>query len=224
LLISADKYILSKFVHTSVYHGTANAWDKNSNSILKILGSLFIIFVISFSDNNNVQAQNIEGISKYDTSLMRIHSPAKASFYSAVLPGLGQAYNKKYWKIPILYAGSGTLIYFINFHNTHYLRYKKAYILRVANDPNNEDEFKKNHLDNLYTDENLKYLMDTYRRWRDLCVFSLAGVYLANIIDATVDAYLFDYDVSQDLSLHIEPAIFQTPSSTSLGLSCKFTF
>lgn len=222
MLISAYKYSNYILAKAFSYVKVGNAGNKAMHKNLKYIGILFLSLMLLSNSAIKVQAQNIEGISKYDTSLMRIHSPAKASFYSAVFPGLGQAYNKKYWKLPLLYAGAGTLVYFINFHNTHYLKYKKAYILRVADDPNNRDEFYNRK--DLYTPDNIRYLMDTYRRWRDLCVFGLAGVYLANIIDATVDAYLFDYDVSQDLSLHIEPALFQTPSSTSLGLSFKFRF
>jgi hypothetical protein len=170
-------------------------------------------------------AQKVEGVQEYDTSLMSKHSPLKASFYSAVLPGLGQIYNRKYWKVPILYAGLVTCIYFFNFNQRLYLEYRRDYILRVRADPNEEDEFYQEYLKTgLYSADYLQEAREFYRRYRDISVICLVGVYLANIADATVDAYFFDYDISPDLSLQIRPSIIETQSSASLGIKCTFKF
>lgn len=129
------------------------------------------------------------------------HSPRSAALMSAVLPGLGQVYNKKYWKVPILYAGFGATLYSIKVNNDRYVRYRDAYRLRVDNDPATVDNYPQ------YSDENLITLKDFYRRNRDLSYIITAGIYLLNIVDASVDAHLFTFDVSDDLSLNVSPSV-----------------
>ena len=153
----------------------------------------------------------------------KIHSVGKAAAYSAILPGLGQAYNRKYWKIPIIYAGFGLLGYFVVTNNTEYKDFKEAYVY-VAN----ADTFE---IDNPYIDKynqsQLKEAMDYYRRNRDLSII-LGGLwYTLNILEAYVDAHFFDYDISEDLTLSIRPStVFNpyTPVQPSAGfkLSLKF--
>jgi len=190
---------------------------------------LLLLFACPFAGTNNTcYAQKLTGVTPYDTSKALIHSPRKASFYSAVLPGLGQVYNKKYWKVPIIYAGIYALIYSINFNNKYYSKFKKAYIYRIDNDPNTNAEFDYfgQNTSIISSNDNYRLLdfMDYYKRYRDLSILGLAGLYVLNIIDATVDAYLFDYDVSQDLSIKIKPTLINSPNSVNVGLSCSLRF
>jgi hypothetical protein len=190
----------------------------------KIIPVLALLFVISFLEPG-CYAQRLEGVQKYDTTLMAIHSPKKTAFYSAVLPGLGQIYNKKYWKVPICYAALGTFVYFIDFNQTRYVRYKRALVLRLANDPNNPDEFLEQFNEKgIYTEAQLQSFKDFYRRNRDLSIMGLAGIYVLNIIDATVDGYLFDYDISPDLTMHITPNMDYSYNSSNFGVLCTFRF
>jgi hypothetical protein len=187
---------------------------------------LFILISFAFTGNTNTcNAQRLKGVTPYDTTLANYHSPRKASFYSAVLPGLGQIYNKKYWKVPIIYGGIYVFIYYINYNNNFYSQFKKAYIYRNDKDPNTTGDFYygKTWTGKLQPNQLLDG-MDFHKRNRDLCILGLAGIYVLNIIDATVDAYLFDYEVSQDLSLKVEPVIINTPNSVNLGLSCSLRF
>ena len=128
----------------------------------------------------------------------QIKIPKKAGLYSAILPGFGQAYTKKYWKIPIIYAGLITSVYYINESNETYQLYKKTYINRVNG--NKADEFQ-----GVYSDYDLKTLARFYRRNREVSTLFFIGTYLLNIIDASVSAHLFNYDISDNLTLKIEP-------------------
>ncbi len=185
----------------------------NPNIFFKsiLLGALFFSFAI-------VKAQEQDSLSVRD-STRRMHSPHKAVIYSAIVPGLGQVYNKKYWKVPIIYAAGGTLVYFIKTNNTEYQRFRKAYDAVVANDPNNPDEFNGR-----YSKDVLANARDYYRKYRDLSVIGIAGLYFLNIIDAMVDAYFFNFDVSDDLSLHVAPNIQPGMYSTACGFTVSLRF
>lgn len=122
---------------------------------------------------------------------------------SACLPGLGQAYNKKYWKIPVIYAGLGTFGYFATSLNSNYKKFKNAYIFRYDNDPNTTDLYAT------LSDAQLKDAQNYYRRYRDLNIIFIAALYTLNIIDANVDANMFTFDVSDNLSMNFEP-FFET--------------
>lgn len=139
------------------------------------------------------------------------HSPKKASIYSAVLPGLGQAYNRKYWKIPIIYAGFGAFAYFINQNYSEYQKFKEAYLWKVSGDTipiDNEYIYKYQTADQLKNGKNY-YL----RNFELTCI--LTGVwYIVNILDATVDAHLLDYDINEDLSVHLQPGFSGRTAST----------
>lgn len=130
------------------------------------------------------------------------HSPHKATIYSAILPGLGQAYNKKYWKIPVIYGLTGVLTYFAIDNNKEYVVYKDAYKWRLDDNSATVDKFE-----GIYSDEDLRILKNYYRRNRDLSFIGMGVVYLLNVVDAAVDAHLFYFDVSDDLSLKVQPGI-----------------
>jgi Family of unknown function (DUF5683) len=138
------------------------------------------------------------------TSLVKIpqspHSASRAAKFSAVLPGLGQVYNKQAWKVPIIYAGAGALIYSIAWNNQNYQKYLTAYKLDSDTSLSTNSEFS-----GLYTVDNLIVLKDFYRRNRDLSAIGLVLVYAANIVDAYVYGQFFNFDVSDDLSMHIKP-------------------
>lgn len=131
------------------------------------------------------------------------HRANKAALYSAILPGAGQIYNKKYWKPPILYAGFIAIGYSIEFNNRNYQTFKKAYMYRVDGDSTTIDAYEK-----IYPDANaLLVRKDYYRRTRDLMWIIASGVYILNIIDAYVDAQLSDFDISDNLSMNAQPGI-----------------
>jgi len=124
-------------------------------------------------------------------------SPRKAAIYSAALPGLGQIYNEKYWKLPIVYAGFGTLGFFI-VRNTRYYNDLKQKLI----DP----DYELKYFEGDFTEDQISRGKDIYKRYRDLSIISTVGFYVLQIIDATVDAYLFDWDVDEDISVRLEPS------------------
>ena len=157
----------------------------------------------------------------------------KATTLSTIFPGAGQIFNKSYWRVPIVWGGIASTIYTIDWNNRGYQRFKTAYSLvidyeklspdeRLEKYPNGApDEFR-----GAYSSTFLKNLKDSYRRNRDLCIILTAGVYLLNILDAHVDAHLQDYDISDDLSMNIEPYFDYTTVNTQpvygLSMSLKF--
>ena len=154
------------------------------------------------------------------------HSPAAATLMSAIMPGAGQLYNKKYWKIPVIYTGFSTLIYFVNFNNEKYLKFKDEYELMVLaqTDPNVEEPYPG------ASPESIKNERDRWRRYRDLNYIGIGILYILNILDANVDANLLDYDVSYNLSMQFAPSLTpihsQTNKSTmtNIGLSFSIQF
>ena len=138
-------------------------------------------------------------------------SPKKAAIYSAVIPGAGQIYTKKYWKVPIIYGGLITSGYFIKDNQDNYTMYKEAALTSIEN--NYEDQ-----LDFTYSE--LITLKDHYRRNREISYFSFVGIYILNIMDASVNAHLFNFDVSDDISLNIRP--YSTLSNTGVTFSLNF--
>ena len=152
----------------------------------------------------------------------------KATTLSTICPGAGQIYNKSYWRVPIIVGGLASTIYTIDWNNRGYQRFKTAYNLRVDYD-NNPDKYPNGSADEFrgnYTATFLKNLKDSYRRNRDLCILLTAGIYLLNILDAHVDAHLQDYDISDDLTMNMEPYFDVTPvgSKPTMGLSLNFKF
>jgi len=159
------------------------------------------------------------------------HSPRKATIYSAVLPGLGQIYNRKYWKVPIVYGGFVTLGYFINFNNELYVKYKQAYSDIIDTDPNT-NSFKELNVNPIFFEadkisqltERLRIAKDGSRRNRDLVVIGTAVFYALNIIDASVDAHFFNFDISDDLTINWVPGPIICMDQKLIGLHCRFTF
>ena len=148
--------------------------------------------------------------------------PAKAAFYSAVLPGLGQAYNKKYWKIPIVYAAIGTGLYFYLDNNKLYKQYRNAYKRRLAGFT--DDEFYGPGDTPFLSDEALIRAQRTLKRNKELSMLVTVGLYVLNIIEANVDAHLLQYNLDENLAL--KPFIdFNNPNyTTQIGLSLNIKF
>ncbi|RKW12989.1 MAG: hypothetical protein D8H93_14035 [Capnocytophaga sp.] len=150
-------------------------------------------------------------------------SPARAAFYSAILPGLGQAYNKSYWKIPIVYLAIGIPTYLYVVNDKELDRYRTAYKRRL--DGLTDDEFYAGRTDGnprLSTDA-LRRAQDTYRRNKEMAMLFAIGFYALNIIEANVDAHLKQFNVNENLSL--EPYLYQNQySNTYVGLTCTYKF
>ncbi len=194
-----------------------NIYKKSFSIILLITCSLTIVE----AQSDTVRIDSI-GFEKYNAENLKIHSPQRAAMYSAVLPGLGQIYNRSYWKLPLVYGGLGFLGYYLVVYNDGYQKYRDAYIYRTDGNPNTVDEFDKGAL--IIPMEHLAEGRDWYRRQRDLTVLGLAAVYVATILDATVEGYLFNYDVSEDLSINIKPVVIDHISAMNPGMKISIRF
>ena len=148
-------------------------------------------------------------------------SPARAAFYSAVLPGLGQAYNKKYWKVPIVYAAIGTGVYFVVDNQQEYLRYQEAYKLRISGRP---DEFDGTGDNPNISEDGLIRAQEVLKRNRDLALFITIGLYALNIIEANVDAHLDDRAFSRNLSVRPTLELNPIDNQAIAGVHLKFDF
>lgn len=148
------------------------------------------------------------------------NSVKKATTLAMICPGAGQLYNKSYWKVPIVVGAFATMGYVIDWNARGYKRYRTAYNQVVNGQP---DEFEGR-----YSADYLKNMKDNFRRNRDLCIILTGALYLLNIVDAHVDAHLKDYDISDDLSVRLEPTVFQNYASRNgyygVGMSLKVTF
>ncbi|WP_281297154.1 DUF5683 domain-containing protein [Flavobacterium limnophilum] len=144
-------------------------------------------------------------------------TPAKAAFYSAILPGLGQAYNKKYWKIPIVYGAIGTSLYYYIDSNKSYNQYRDEYKRRLEGFGRGEELAR-------YDDATLISAQKFYQRNRDLSALFVVGFYVLNIIDANVDAALIQFNVNENLSLKPNIYLNDVTSRTNVGLTFNYNF
>jgi hypothetical protein len=141
--------------------------------------------------------------------------PSKAAFYSAVLPGLGQAYNKKYWKIPIVYAAIGTGVYFYVDNNKQYNRVREAYKRRLAG-------FEDDEFQDRLTNDGLREAQKSFRRNKELSILITVGLYALNIVDANVDAHLLQFNVDDNLSFKPHYKIDEFDKKGTVGLTMNF--
>lgn len=144
-------------------------------------------------------------------------TPAKAAFYSAILPGLGQAYNKKYWKIPLVYGAIGTSMYFYLDSNKKYNQYRDEYKRRLEGFGRGEELER-------YDDATLISAQKFYQRNRDLSAFFVVGFYVLNIIDANVDAALIQFNVNENLSVRPDVKMNDVTNRTNVGLTLNYNF
>ncbi|MDD4598244.1 MAG: DUF5683 domain-containing protein [Lentimicrobiaceae bacterium] len=181
-------------------------------SVVKIRSIIFVLILMLAATPGILNAQDTALYfppRPIDTSLLENpHSPHKATIYSLVLPGLGQAYNKKYWKIPVIYAGFTFLVYNIKVNNDEVKKFTQAYKYVI-----NKETYPT---DNKYVvrypnPSDLQAGRAFYRRKVELNIIYSAAWYVLNVLDAAVDAHFFDYDISDNLSLHLEPAWLPAP-------------
>jgi hypothetical protein len=161
-----------------------------------------------------------------------IPNPTKATWLALVIPGGGQIYNRKYWKLPIVYGGFVGCAYALAWNNQMYSDYSQAYLDIMDDDPKTDSY--KNFLPPNYNitgnesrfQDIFKKKKDYYRRYRDLSVFCFIGVYILSVIDAYVDAELSNFDISRDLGLKVEPAVINNGQNrkNSVGLQCSLRF
>ena len=161
-----------------------------------------------------------------------VPNPTKATWLALVIPGGGQIYNRKYWKLPIFYGGFAGCAYALTWNSKMYKDYSTAY--KDAMNGNMQSSSITDLLPPGYkiSETQLKELLrkrkDTYRRYRDLSIFAFIGVYLLSVIDAYVDAELSNFDITPDLSMKVEPAVIENridnSSNRSVGLQCSFRF
>ena len=164
-----------------------------------------------------------------------IPNPTKATWLALVIPGGGQIYNRKFWKLPIIYGGFAGCAYALTWNNKMYKDYMQAYKdAALGNWEANSihDLLPPGYLDRTpktQITETLRKQKDTYRRYRDLSIFAFIGVYLISVIDAYVDAELSNFDITPDLSMRVDPAVINSQysigsSNKSVGVQCSFRF
>lgn len=165
-----------------------------------------------------------------------IPNPTKATWLAVVFPGGGQIYNRKYWKLPIIYGGFAGCAYALSWNGKMYKDYSQAYLDIMDSNPNTKSYEDLLPPNSSYNEEQLKSTLkkrkDMFRRYRDLSIFAFIGVYIISIIDAYVDAELSNFDISPDLSMKVEPAVIENNSqfrsnslkSKSVGLQCVLRF
>ena len=179
-----------------------------------------VFFILIFNFRFSILHCNAQEVTTTDSVSVKLHNPKKASWL-ALIPGAGQIYNKKYWKLPIVYGGMGATGFLIYYFADQTSTYRKEYVARV----NENIEDINPEFDNIST-ENILVLRNYYRRNMEISVAACAIVYLLNILDATVDAHLYYYDVSDNLSLGIKPKLDMNPFNRtvipSIALVVKF--
>ncbi len=203
-------------------------------------GSILILFFLFFFNNiQEIQAQkrtsrdslltiqpNMDTTllkNEIDTVMIEARDPGlpnRIALYSAILPGLGQIVNKRYWKLPILYGGAGTMMFYIDYNNKKYQQFRNAYLEQRSL----PESMWKDPLAINVQQDNLKRGIDFYRRNRDLLMILLAGIYFIQIVDAYVDAQLMDFDISEDLTFRIQPGLIPDGYTSSINYGLKFVF
>lgn len=169
-----------------------------------------------------------------------VPNPTKATWLALVIPGGGQIYNRKYWKLPIVYGGFAGCAYALTWNGKMYKDYQAAYVDAVNEKWDSSsitDLLPPGYIDRVshsQITETLRKRKDTYRRWRDLSIFAFIGVYLISVVDAYVDAELSNFDIGPDLSMKVEPTLINnqtggyynpaTLKDKSVGVQCSFRF
>ncbi|MCX6255170.1 MAG: DUF5683 domain-containing protein [Bacteroidia bacterium] len=198
-----------------------------------------------FCNQQNIFAQDTIPVNKPVRHRFQ-PEPLKATMMAVVFPGLGQIYNRKYWKIPLVYAGFGGLIYSVGFHSSNYNMYMKAYqdftdaiketnsylkVIPAAADQSTYDPVvypdTYNPANASYYKDGMLRMVDYYKRYRDLSYIGIGGWYLLSILDANVDASLFNYDISDNLDIAVIPVQLFLPGGfmgAGLNVSLKLTF
>lgn len=182
--------------------------------LITLLLTASLVSTAQESDSLRVKGGNKNVAGEYNPL-----APATAAFYSAVLPGLGQAYNKRYWKIPLVYAGIGAGIYYHLENKKDYKRFRDIYKRRLEG--YTDDEYYGDGDTPRISNKRLQDAQRTAQRNKDLSIAVAVGFYLINIIDANVDAHLRQFNISEDLSLQprigIDPVHYHSTYTLSLN-------
>ncbi len=212
-----------------------------ADSVMEVVGDG--TFVSEHQDSVAMHVPLVkDSLVKYVNPLMNkrfVPDPKKSLWYAIIFPGGGQIYNRKYWKLPLIYGGFLGCIYAMNWNNTMYRDYSQAYIDITDSDENTKsyENFIPAHYDINANKTRLQDMFrrkkDYYRRFRDLSMFCMIGVYALSILDAYIDAELSSFDISRDLTLKVHPAVMnekystmraQGMSSCSYGVQCSLNF
>jgi len=187
---------------------------------MKWLPIAVALFWLAIAPVKTAKAQN-DSIKREvaDSILEKKHSPTKATIMSACLPGLGQIYNHKAWKVPIIYAGFGVLAYLIVFNTNYYMEYKCAYI----ESRNGDTAGNYAYLVNRYTSDQLSSAREYYRRNLEISCLVSALWYILNILDAVVDAHLYTYNINKNLSMRLEPDVIIPQSTGTMAGGVKLS-
>ena len=176
-----------------------------------------ILVIILFTNTSYVFSQNnvieIDTITNFKKS-----NPKKASTLSAILPGLGQIYNKQYWKVPVIYGGYLVIGHYIKFNNGMYNEFKNALILEIDGIESTINPFPN------FSKSSLERNMDFWRRNRDLLIIFTGVYYLLNIVDAHVFAHLNEFNLNENLTMKINPYLDKIQIKNIVGISFKFNF
>jgi len=182
---------------------------------------IFLLFILIFSFGNNYLYAQKKGLIINDSIKAKQNAinplaPARAAFLSAILPGLGQAYNKKYWKIPVVLGAIGTSMYFYLDSDKEYNRFRDAYKQRLVGE---KDEFSGQ-----YSDETLIRAQKLFQRNRDLSLLITLALYALNIVEANVNAHLMQFNVSDDLTFKPEFVPNNNFNTQTVGFSIQYKF
>jgi hypothetical protein len=192
-----------------------------------VLVSLVILATFQVQAQDSLLMERDTLVQSIDTvaikSYAKRYSPRRAILYAAIFPGLGQAYNKKYWKLPLVYGGFYAIGYYIKEYNNLYTEYK-GYLFENLEARVGENEYNPN--ENVrFTTGQLRTTVDKVRRERDLMIILLGGMYLLQMVDAHVDSHLKEFDLNPDLQVSIEPSLQQNAwTGRTTGVSLVFRF
>ena len=236
--------VVTMVITFQLFPFAANAQTEVPDSLVQVLDSLYE----ALPKDTAVVIEGLEeGVSLVASQVAPVRSgrdwatwkpdPQRALWLALVIPGGGQIYNRKYWKLPIVYGGFLGCIYALTWNNMMYKDYAQAYIDLTDDDPGTASYNKFLHLGKQIDDSNantykdiFKKRKDRYRRYRDLSFFVMIGIYVLSVIDAYVDAELSVFDISKDLSLKLRPTLMGNGMTTnplyatSVGVNCSINF
>lgn len=211
--------------------GVVDPKDRGKRKIL--LGIFYAMLFMSICTGYEARAQDSLVVER-DTiieegpdtvairSFAKRYSPRKAILYAAILPGLGQIYNKKYWKLPLVYGGFYAIGYAINYYNDFHTEYKGHLFYNLENGRGGEND---ENIETGLTTGQLRTIVDKARRERDFMIILMGGMYILQMVDAHVDAHLKEFDLNPRLQVSIEPTIDEnawTGRTTGLALVIRF--
>ncbi|MCD7710340.1 MAG: DUF5683 domain-containing protein [Porphyromonadaceae bacterium] len=234
----------------SLFPSVSAAQESRDGEDIPVRDSLEIVEVptdsIGQEETTEITYYEVEGVGEVSSQEVFVEKrdstafcpdPIKAVWLSALCPGLGQIYNRSYWKLPIIIGGYLGLIYATNWNARYYNDYSTAYQDAMDNDPNTTSYINflayNRRNDPEWIEDNMTWLQsamkkkkDFYRRYRDMCIISMIGVYFVAMLEAYVDAHLYNFDISENLTMKVAPTVIEPVrySSASIGFQCAITF